>query len=169
MIRHHAAAAAARFLPSLVLFVILCTVPAVPASAQWGFGGWGGGWGYPGWGWGYGGIMGMPNGYPGGGMAYGYANSPGPFGPPYLAGYGFYGLPVAGLPIGFPGYGLVAPNPMFGLGLTPLGAQSGLAEAYLLGRGTGTTAPQGVLIQRKQTTMPTNAAAPAAGTARPGL
>src|SRR5262249_25565433 len=149
-------------------------VPATSAKAQWGFGGYPWGWGYGGFGMGVGGYGGLPTGYPMG-MAYGYESSPGMFGPPHPGGYGLYGLPVAGLPIGFPAYGLVAPNPMFGLGLTPLGAQSGLAERYLFKRGTGTL-PQDVIIQRKMTApmgtttapaVPGNTLAPA-GAVRPG-
>lgn len=91
---------------------------------------------------GYGGIA-----YPGPGFGFAY---PGHGFPGYIAGIPPYGYGYAvGYPavdylgVGYPGYvgvpyGPFGPgyaNPLFGLGLTPLGVQSALGERYLLGRG----------------------------------
>jgi hypothetical protein len=103
---------------------------AAPAHAQYfGYGG----YGYPGFG--FGGYPGF--GYGGYGLGYGGYGYPG-----YDFGYnGFgFGAPVAGLPYTYyAGYNSPYLNPLFGVGLTPLGAQSALAEIYLLGRGNGAT------------------------------
>lgn len=115
-----------------------------------GFGGYGGygGYGYPMGGYGYGGFgYGYPGyaGYGFGGFGYGYGNP----------GFG-YGYPTVGYPVGLPapmygyygggyGFGYGGPgafNPLFGVGMTPLGLQSYLAERYVLGRGlTGYARP----------------------------
>lgn len=121
-------------LGALVVLLGLC---AAPARAQgFGYGAWGSGFGYPAYG------------YPGYGFGYGYPA----YGVGGFAGYGFgYGFPGFGYATaGFnqpwigPGFGAFANtapglyNPMFGLGLTPLGTQSALTERYLLGRGIRT-------------------------------
>jgi hypothetical protein len=123
-----------RYLGWSALLLTLLVVSATPARAQvivsGGFGppwyGYGDpGYSYPGFGYSYG----VP--------VYGYG----------VPGYG-YGVPVYGYPysgLNYPGYGYPgyypfgpsgALNPLFGLGLTPLGVQSALAERYLLGRGS---------------------------------
>jgi hypothetical protein len=87
----------------------------------YGFPGYGfGGFGYPGMGYGYG------MGYPGVGFGYGYPGM----------GYG-YGFGMPGYGYGFGNiYTYSSPlyNPMFGVGLTPLGAQSYIVETQLFGR-----------------------------------
>jgi hypothetical protein len=127
------------------------------ASAQFwgggfGYGGWGyGGYGYPGFGFGgygmspFGYGYGYGFGYPGYGMAYGYPGFGGFYpGMGYGYGYGFgypnitsgYALGYApGLP--YAGTMMASPytNPLFGMGLTPLGVQSYFAESNMLGRG----------------------------------
>jgi len=65
--------------------------------------------------------------------------------PGYGYGMGGYGFPGIGIYYGYPAaaaFGYCTPiatspylNPFFGLGLTPLGVQSYLTEANLLGRG----------------------------------
>jgi hypothetical protein len=98
-----------------------------------GYGGLGyGGIGYGGIGYGglgYGGIGYGGIGY--GGVGYGY--------PGYGYGYGYPGYGYAGYGYGgYGGYPLIPPgifNPLFGLGLSPLGVQSALTERYVLGRG----------------------------------
>lgn len=92
---------------------------------------------FPGYGWGYG--------FPG----YGYPAYPGPYGfgtPGYGLGVG-YGNGVPGLEIyyGSPAFGVAGSgsplvnspylNPLFGVGMSPLGSQSYLTESNLLGRG----------------------------------
>jgi hypothetical protein len=98
-----------------------------------GYGGYAmGGYGYPGFGYGYPGVgyggFGYGYGYPA--VGYGFGGGLGyPVGLPSPA-YGYYGGPY--------GYGISGPgafNPLFGMGLTPLGVQSAQAERYLLGRG----------------------------------
>ncbi|HEY2159076.1 MAG TPA: hypothetical protein VGH33_25840 [Isosphaeraceae bacterium] len=100
-----------------------------------GYGGLGYGYGYPGVGYGYG------FGYPAYGAGYGYGG----------LGYGFGGLGPGGLGFGYGspgvgyGYGNLAYgnpyllsglfNPLFGVGMTPLGLQSYLYERNVLGRG----------------------------------
>jgi hypothetical protein len=86
--------------------------PAV-GFANYGFGYPGFGYGYPGFGFGYG--------YPGfgfGGFSYGYGSA-------------YSGLTPYSLYLDTPG----SYNPLFGLGMTPLGVQSAIAERYVLGRG----------------------------------
>jgi hypothetical protein len=125
----------------------LLVFSAAPARAQ-GFG-YGGYAGYPGLGYGgygYGGF-----GYPGYGYGgygyggYGYGGYPGFYGggfTPSMIGYGpGYMFPTYGYGMGYnTGYGFGYTggyyNPMFGVGLTPLGTQSALYERYYLGRGT---------------------------------
>jgi hypothetical protein len=131
---------------TLAMALAIVLMPTGKANAQYmGFGGWGGGypgWGYGGWGWG---GYGYPSvaynyGYPG----YGFGTIPvaGNFvmGAPGYGGYGGFG----GYGYGFDGFGY-APggigmsgvgywNPMFGVGLTPLGTQSYMMETRLLGR-----------------------------------
>jgi hypothetical protein len=135
----------------LILALVLALMPTGKAEAQYmGFGGYGygypgWGWGYPGWGWG---GYGYPSiaynyGYPG----YGLGNIPisGNFimGGPGI-GYGGMGYGYAGMGYGYGGYGY-APggigmsgvgywNPMFGVGLTPLGTSSYMMETQVLGR-----------------------------------
>ncbi|AGA28855.1 hypothetical protein [Singulisphaera acidiphila] len=121
----------------LAFAFLVLTVPATRSSAQ----AYGYGYGYPGFGYGYG--------YPGFGYGYGY---------PSMGYYGYGGGLGFGLGLGY-GYsptsygyfgnayppGLQAPfisgvgdtNPLMGLGLTPLGVQSALAEGTLL-RGSRT-------------------------------
>jgi hypothetical protein len=134
---------------ALILAFALVQVPIEKAHAQymgmgygypgWGYGGWGyGGWGYPGWGWG---GYGYPSiaynyGYPG----YGFGNIPvsGNFvmGAPGYGyggfGYGYGGFGYAPGGIGMSGVGYW--NPMFGVGLTPLGTSSYMMETQVLGR-----------------------------------
>jgi hypothetical protein len=121
------------------------------------------GYGYGGYGYGYPGVGYGAYGYPGLGYGFGYpALGYGGYGYGYGypgLGYGGYGYGYPGLGYGFGGYGFgyggyaygagyggltpytsgfTAPgtyNPLFGLGLTPLGVQSALAERYVLGRG----------------------------------
>ncbi len=130
---------------TLILALSLLLMPTGNARAQYmGYGGFGygyPGWGYGGWGgWGWGGY-GYPSiaynyGYPG----YGFGNIPisGNFvmaGPGYGyggLGYGFGGYGYAPGGIGMSGVGYW--NPMFGVGLTPLGTSSYMMEANLLGR-----------------------------------
>jgi hypothetical protein len=136
-----------------------------------GYGGMGmgyGGFSYPGMGYGYG--LGMPGyGYPAlgyggmgyggmgyGGMGYGYGGMG--YGYPMM-GYGYgmgyggmgYGFGGMGYGYGFPGYGMGYGNPyalsglfnpLFGVGMTPLGLQSYLYERNVLGRGLLTGAPR---------------------------
>jgi hypothetical protein len=129
-----------------------------------GYGGYGwGGYGYPGWGYGWGGY-GYPGvaynyGYPGYGMgnipvygnfvmgAPGYGGGYGGYGGGYGGyggGYGGYGGGYGGYGYDFGGFGYSPGgigmsgvgywNPMFGVGLTPLGTQSYMMETRLLGR-----------------------------------
>lgn len=140
-----------------LLVAVFLIAPTTRARAQF--------IGYPGYGYGY---PGYGYGYP----AYGYAY------PAYGYGYGLAGA-GAGLAYGYPGYAYASPafgyrygygaalnpaypvynpylysgygnfNPLFGVGLTPLGVQSALAEAPLTrySRGYGprpwTSAPPG--------------------------
>ena len=105
--------------------------------------GYGYGYGYPGYGMMYGGMGYGGMGY--GGMGYGYPGFGG-FYPAYGYGYG-YGYPYPnitaanvlgyspGLPYAGPAMSSPYTNPLFGLGLTPLGVQSYFAESNTLGRG----------------------------------
>jgi hypothetical protein len=134
-----------------ILAAAIVLVSSAPARAQFpAYGGGGMAVGYPGWG--YGGFYGYPGmGY--GGMGYGYAgmgygyggmgyDSPvmgggfyGGFGGYPAYGYGGPGFGYYGFGYGNPGFytpGLM--NPLFGVGLTPLGAQSYIYETQVLGR-----------------------------------
>jgi hypothetical protein len=127
--------------PFLAVAIVL--VAAQWANAQFpAYGGMGMGFGYPGWG--YGGFYGYPfMGYGYGGIGYGY--------PMYGFGYGYsyprYGFGYPGFGYGYPGFqyygfgygnpGFYTPglaNPLFGVGMSPLGAQSYLYETQVLGR-----------------------------------
>ena len=98
-------------------------------------------YGYPGMGFGYGG-MGYGYGYPMvGGMGYGYPMMGGlGYGYPMMGGYGYgYGYPYGA---GYPGFAYTGAllsnpysNPLFGVGLTPLGVNSYFTEMNMLGRG----------------------------------
>ena len=118
----------------------------------WGYGGWGwGGYGYPSvaYNYGYPGyglgnipvsgnfVMGGP-GYGYGGMGYGYGGMGYGYGG---MGYGYGGLGYAPGGIGMSGVGYW--NPMFGVGLTPLGTSSYMMETNLLGRVPRTSARYG--------------------------
>jgi hypothetical protein len=136
---------------SQALVLIVATLVFAPGTARAQFPGYGWGYGFPGYGYGYAGPFGygMPGygygmgygfGMPGYGMGYGYGM------PGYGYGYGMegYGFPGTGIYYGYPafagfGYGGIATspylNPLFGLGLTPLGIHSYFTEMNLLGRG----------------------------------
>jgi hypothetical protein len=130
---------------AVILALAILLVSARTASAQFpAYGGGGMAFGYPGWG--YGGFYGYPAigygygyggiGYGSGAVGYGY---PGPaYGFPAWGGnfYGGYGYPAYyGFGYGNPGFytpGLL--NPLFGVGMTPLGAQSYMLETRVFGR-----------------------------------
>jgi hypothetical protein len=136
------------------LFMVLALLVASPGLAMaqfvggFGYGGWGyGGYGYPGYGFGGYGLSpySYGYGYPGYGMGYGYPAIGGFYpGDGYTYGNG-YGVPnintgyaygySPGLP--YAGTMMASPytNPLFGMGLTPLGVQSYFAESNMLGRG----------------------------------
>jgi hypothetical protein len=137
----------ARFWWYLILALAIFLVPSGKAHAQFGgYGGWGG-YGYPGWGWGGYGYPGVAYnyGYPGYGMGIFPVNGNYTIGAPGYGGYGGYGYGgYGGYGAGYGGFGY-APggigmsgvgywNPMFGVGLTPLGTQSYLMETRVLGR-----------------------------------
>jgi hypothetical protein len=100
------------------------------------------GFGYPGMGWGYPMMGGFGYGFP---MMGGYG-----FGNPMMGGFG-YGFPMMGgygygygypFDAGYPGFAYTGAllsnpytNPLFGVGLTPLGVNSYYTEMNLLGRG----------------------------------
>ena len=135
---------------TLILALAILLVSSERASAQFpAYGGGGMTYGYPGWG--YGGFYGYPAmgygyggmGYGYGGMGYGYGGMGYGYGgmgygyPAWGGGYyGGYGYPAYyGFGYGNPGFytpGLM--NPLFGVGLTPLGAQSYMMETQLFGR-----------------------------------
>ena len=124
---------------SLTLGLIIMLMSTGKAGAQYLGYGWGGA--YPGMGFGY---PGVGFGYPG--MGYGYAGA----GYAYPGwGYGYpgigYGYPAFGYGLAYPGPVYVAGypspynwggywNPLFGVGLTPLGVQSFSYETRVLGR-----------------------------------
>jgi hypothetical protein len=143
----------------LTLALAILLVSAGNAKAQfpaYGGGGWsigypfwGYGYGFPGMGYGYGGFGYGGMGYGFGGMGYGGMGFGGMgYGGMGYGGMGFggmgYGYPGIGYIRGIPGYGYgygniysyTSPlyNPLFGIGLTPLGAQSYIAETRLFGR-----------------------------------
>jgi len=126
---------------ALILALTILLVSSGTASAQFpAYGGGGMAVGYPGWG--YGGFYGYPAmgyggfyGYPG--MGYGYGG----------IGYGGMGYGYGGIAYGYPGFqyygfgygnpGFYTPglmNPLFGVGMTPLGVQSYMYETQVLGR-----------------------------------
>jgi hypothetical protein len=124
------------------LALVIVLVQPEGAKAQ--FIGSGGGYGYPGWGSGY------PGGYGYGGLGYGYGGLGYGYGPYGYGGFGYgypgfvFGYPPVGVGYTLPGtiYGIGNPylytpglwNPLFGVGLTPLGVQSYMVETQLLGR-----------------------------------
>ena len=137
-----------RWLSVLGFAIILVAASGTRARAQmygFGYGGYGiagpgyAGYGYPAV------VFGMP--YPRYGIGYGFGgygyNWP-------MAGYsyGYAGLGYSGMGYGYGAYPYVptaatsgAPyvNPLFGVGLTPLGVDSALSERYMLGRGNPST------------------------------
>jgi hypothetical protein len=125
---------------TLVLALAILLVSSAPAHAQFpAYGGGGMAFGYPGWG--YGGFYGYPAmGY---GMGYGGMG----YGGMGFGGMGYGGMGYGGTGFGYPGFeyygfgygnpGFYTPglmNPLFGVGMTPLGAQSYLYETRVLGR-----------------------------------
>ena len=123
-----------------ILASVILVISSAPAHAQFpAYGGGGIGIAYPGWG--YGGFYGYPAmGYGYGGMGYGY-------GYPVMGGgfYGGYGYPAyayGGPGFRYYGFGYVNPgfytpglmNPLFGVGMSPLGVQSYMYETQVLGR-----------------------------------
>ena len=115
----------------LTLALVFLALPATEARAQYyGYPGMGGGFGYGFPGYGYSG-MGGGFGYPGIGGGYGYGYGPGLGGgvPGFGYGGGYYGGGYYGGGFGYgasPIYGYGGPgpgvyNPLFGMGLTPLG------------------------------------------------
>jgi hypothetical protein len=131
---------------SLTLAVAVLLVSSQEAQAQFpAFGGGGMAVGYPFFGYGYG-FPGMGYGY--GGLGYGYPIGGYGIGPYGVGGYGYggmgFGMGYGPFGYGFGGYGYGYPdiyaqtsplyNPLFGVGLTPLGAQSYMTETQLFGR-----------------------------------
>ena len=125
---------------TLALALVLTFLSATQARAQYGmgYGGYGayGGMGYGGYGMGYGGMgYGGYGGYGGmgyGGIGYGGYGGIGNGG---FNGYGYGGLGYYGLGAGYlpPGYSAGYINPLFGVGLSPLGVQSALGDRALRG------------------------------------
>jgi hypothetical protein len=120
---------------------VVCLIASAPAAnAQ--FANYGGmyGYGFPG-GFGYG-MSGFGGGFYGGpGFGFGYPMMMGGFGYPGMGygfggGYGFgYGYGPGAFLGGYPGYGMPGLwNPLFGVGMSPLGAQSFMYETQVLGR-----------------------------------
>ena len=141
--------------PALILALTLAlafvALPASTVHAQFvggGFPGMGGGFGggFPGMGGGFGGGFpgmggGFGYGYPGmgGGFGYGGFGMGGGFGYGGLGmggGFGYGGLGNYGPIYGYGGPGPGVFNPLFGVGLTPLGVNSALTERVMFGRGT---------------------------------
>ncbi|HZW30226.1 MAG TPA: hypothetical protein VFF52_05920 [Isosphaeraceae bacterium] len=125
----------ARLCWSLTLGLTILLLSTEKAGAQYpiygfGYGYPGMGYGYPGMGYGFAGMgygfAGMGYGYPGMGYGYpGYGYGPG-------AGLAY---PGAVYGFGYPGpYAWGYGNPLFGVGLSPLGVQSYLYETRVLGR-----------------------------------
>jgi hypothetical protein len=117
------------------------------ASMGYGYPGYGyGGYGYPGYGYGgygYGGF-GFGYGYPG--FAYGYSSAGYGIGyPGFVHGYGASGYYPYGTAFPY-GFSASYANPLFGLGLSPLGVQSALAERNLLGRGLARSTSRPVIV-----------------------
>jgi hypothetical protein len=134
-----------RAIRTLTLALALSTLSVAPARAQL-YGGYGygyGGYGYaaPAIGFGYAApTFGFGYGYPGPAIGYAYGYPAVGFGGTPGFGYGYgYGYPSYGY--GFYANAYPAPiatpfpagysNPMFATGLTPLGVQGGLTDAYL--------------------------------------
>jgi hypothetical protein len=130
-----------------VLAAAILLVSSAPAHAQFpAYGGGGLAVGYPGWGMGYGGMGYGGMGYGGmgyGGMGYGGMG----YGGMGYGGMGYGGMGYGGIGYGYPGFtyygfgygnpGFYTPglaNPLFGVGMTPLGVQSYLYETQVLGR-----------------------------------
>jgi hypothetical protein len=98
-------------------------------------GGFPGGYGMPMFGGGYFGGMGYPMMAGGFGYGYGYPGWGGGFGGYGYGGFGGYGYGPGAFYGGYPGYGMPGlSNPLFGVGMTPLGAQSFMYETQVLGR-----------------------------------
>jgi hypothetical protein len=120
-----------------VVVLIVLTLIATPRAAQAQF---------PGYDWPYGGM-----GYPFPSFGYGMYGSPYGFGFPGVGyGYGALGFGYPGLGIGYPAFGYGGPlfanpyaNPLFGVGLTPLGLQSYNTELNFMGRGRASPIPPG--------------------------
>ena len=141
----------------LAVALVVLALAFTPRSCQAQFFGYGG-WGFPGYGmyggygWGFPGMgMGYGFGYPAMGFGWGYPMMGGfGFGGPMMGGFGFggpmmgdygygYGYPFGA---GYPGFAYTGAllsnpytNPLFGVGLTPLGVNSYYTEMNLLGRG----------------------------------
>ncbi|MDR3637050.1 MAG: hypothetical protein P4L84_24820 [Isosphaeraceae bacterium] len=131
----------------LAFFLVLSGVPSRTARAQmYGFGP--GGYGvagayYGGFGHGYPAVVfGSP--YPRYGFGYGYGGYGYSY-PGYGYSYGYPGMGYSGMGYGYGNFPYVptlttsgAPyvNPLFGVGLSPLGVNSALSERYMLGRGS---------------------------------
>lgn len=101
-----------------------------------------GGYGFPGYGFygGYGMYGGYGLGFPGMGFGYGLGFPGMGYGAGIVPGYGYgYGYPFG---LGYPGFAYTGSllsnpytNPLFGVGLTPLGVNSYFTEMNMLGRG----------------------------------
>jgi hypothetical protein len=136
MTRFHKQSLNATRIVAFALLVLI--VPASRSQAQgygygaYGYPGYGYGYGGPGFGYGYG--AGYGYGYPVGGY-YGYG---GAFGFGLGVGYSYPPVSYNYFGNGYPGVqaplvsGVGDLNPLFGLGLTPLGVQSALAERNLI-------------------------------------
>jgi hypothetical protein len=135
---------------TLILALAILLVSSQTANAQFpAYGGGGMVAGYPGFGFGMG-YPGMGYGYPIGGYGIGPYGMDG-FGGMGYGGVGYGGMGYGGMGygmgyggFGYGGYGYGYPNiyaqtsplynPLFGVGLTPLGAQSYMLETQLFGR-----------------------------------
>jgi hypothetical protein len=135
---------------TLILALAILLVSSQTANAQFpAYGGGGMVAGYPGFGFGMG-YPGMGYGYPIGGYGIGPYGMDG-FGGMGYGGVGYGGMGYGGMGygmgyggFGYGGYGYGYPNiyaqtsplynPLFGVGLTPLGAQSYMVETQLFGR-----------------------------------
>jgi hypothetical protein len=159
-----------------VLALALASFAFTPRECQAQFFGYGG-YGYPGFYGGYGGYGmygGYGFGYPGMGFGYGYGYpmmgyGMGGFGYPMMGGLGYGGYGGYGGMMGGYGYGYGYPfgagypgfsyagallsnpytNPLFGVGLTPLGVNSYFTEMNMLGRGQARAAGVGAAIIRQ--------------------
>ena len=133
-----------------VLALALVSFAFTPRTCQAQFFGYG--YGYPGFYGGYG--YGYPMmGYGIGGLGYGGFGYPMMGGYGTMGGYGYgYGYPFGA---GYPGFSYAGAllsnpytNPLFGVGLTPLGVNSYFTEMNLLGRGQARAAGLGAAIVR---------------------